>query len=241
MSNKTALITGASRGLGKHIARAMAREEFNTILCARKFDALTELADELNEREPGNSVAQPMDFHDVESVRDISHAIPSQWPPVSVLINNAGVYFRGSLEETDLDEFQRQYEVNCQGPFILMKELVPEMSERGSGFVCNVLATGALRGSPEHSAFNASKSALRAITQSIAKEYQHEGVHVCGVVVDGQIDSPRIRERQPDRDPGTLIDPENIAREIIHLYNQPEDAWTLELDLRPHTEFHRTS
>lgn len=239
MSNRTALVTGASQGLGKHIARVFTRHGFNTILSARRTDPMAELADELNEQEPGNSVAQPLDFHDVESIRDISHAVPSQWPPISVLINNAGVYFRGSLEKTGLDEFQRQLEVNCQGPFILMKELVPEMASRNEGFVCNILATGALRGSANHSAFNASKFGLRAITQSIAKEFQHEGVHVCGLIIDGQIDSPRLRDNQPDREPETLLQPEHIAQEILHLYQQPKDTWTLEQDLRPHMEFIR--
>jgi short-subunit dehydrogenase len=239
-NKKTALVTGASQGLGRHIARQFAMEGFNTILCARRVDPMAELADELNEQEPGNSVAQPLDFHDVDSIRDISHAVPDQWEPISVLVNNAGVYYKGPLEETDVEEFQKQFEVNCQGPFVLMKELVPEMAKRNEGFVCNILATGALRGSAEHSAFNASKFGLRAITQSIAREYQHEGVHVSGLVIDGQIDSPRIRDNQPDRDPESLLDPEHIAEEIIHLYDQPRDAWTLEQDLRPHVEFLRS-
>lgn len=239
MSDRTALITGASRGLGRSISRVLAKNDFNTMLCARRTDPLADLANELNEEEPGNSIAQPIDFHDVESVRDISHAVPDAWSPISVLINNAGVYFQGPLEETTLQEFQRQIEVNCQGPFILMKELVPEMAERGEGFVCNILATGALRGSSNHSAFNASKFGLRALTQSIAKEYQHHGVHVSDVVIDGQIRSQRIQENQPERNESTLLQPESIAQEILHLYNQPRDAWTLELDLRPHMEYLR--
>ncbi|MFB6355289.1 MAG: SDR family oxidoreductase [bacterium] len=235
--DKTALITGASRGLGRSIAREFTRDGFNTLLCARDMDLLQELADELNEQHPGDSIAFPIDFTNSESLQDLSQAVPDQWPPISVLVNNAGVYFRGSLEETSIEEFRHQQEVNCMGPFILMKELVPQMARRGNGFVCNILATGALRGSSHHSAFNASKFGLRALTQSIAKEYQHKGVHVTGVIIDGQIDSKRIRSNQPDRDPETLLKPGSIAREILHLYDQPRDAWTLELDLRPHTEF----
>ena len=241
MNTKTALITGASQGLGKHIARHFTGEGFNTLLCARRLDALSDLANELNEEKPGNCIAQHLNFHDVDTVRDISHSVPSAWAPISVIINNAGVYFQDSLEDTSLEEFQRQIEVNCQGPFILMKELIPEMAERGKGFVCNILATGALRGSAKHSAFNASKFGLRALTQSIAKEYQHRGIHVCGVVIDGQIESERIYENQPDRSEETLLKPESIAEEILHLYHQPRDAWSLEIDLRPHVEFHEHS
>lgn len=238
--NRTALITGASRGLGKTIAQLLTQEGFYTLLAARDMDKLTELSDQLNESHPGDSVALPIDFHQPQTIRDLSHAIPKQWPPISVLINNAGVYYRNSLEETTLEEFQRQMEVNCQGPFILMKELVPEMAERGNGFVCNILATGAIRGSAYHSAFNASKFSLRALTQSLAKEYQHQGVHITGIVIDGQINSPRMKENNPDRNSETLLAPESIAREILHLFNQPRDAWTLETDLRPHTEFNRS-
>jgi len=240
MTNETALITGASQGMGRHIARVLTEEGFNTLLCARRIDPMAQLADELNEQHPGNSIAQPLDFHDVDSVRDISHAVPKQWEPISVLINNAGVYLKSRLEDTSLEDFQEQMEVNCQGPFILMKELVPEMAERGNGFVCNILATGAIRGSAEHSAFNASKFGLRAITQSIAKEFQHEGVHVSGLIIDGQIESPRLRERQPDRNSESMLNPKHIADEILHLYRQPKDAWTLEQDLRPHVEFIRS-
>lgn len=236
---KTALVTGASKGLGRHVARGLTREGFNTLLSARSVDELSDLADELNEKHPGDSVALPLDFHDPQSIEDLSHAIPKQWPPISVLINNAGVYHKASLAETSVDEFERQFEVNCRGPFILMRELLPEMADRGEGFVANILATGAVRGSSNHSAFNASKFGLRALTQSLAKEFQHKGVHVTGVVIDGQIDSRRIRENNPDRDPETLLKPASIAEEILHLYDQPRDAWTLELDLRPHTEFDR--
>lgn len=237
--DKTALITGASGGLGEHLAHVFTAEGFNTLLAARDVGALRELSDELNEAHPGDSVVLPIDFHEPRGIRDVSHAVPGAWPPPSVLINNAGVYFQGSLEETDLETFQQQFQVNCQGPFVLMKELLPEMAERGEGFVCNVLATGAVRGSAHHSAFNVSKFGLRALTQSLAREFQHRGVHVCGVIIDGQIDSPGMRQASPDRDPKTFLDPESIAREILHLYRQPRDAWTLELDLRPHTEFHR--
>lgn len=201
------------------------------------MDRLTSLADEFNEQEPGDSVALPIDFHKPETLHDITHAVPKQWPPVSVLINNAGYYRSTPLEETDLEAFQNHMEVNCQGPFILVKELVPEMAERGEGFVGNILAPGAIEGESEHSAFNASKFALRGLTLSLAEEYQDRGVHLTAITVNGEIDSSEKRTQYPDRDPATFINPESIAEEIIHLYEQPHDAWTRELDLRPRKSY----
>ncbi len=237
MFNKTALITGASRGLGRHIAREFTNHGFNTLLCARDMDKLKELADELNQLDPGDSIALPIDFHKPDSLEDLAEAVPRQWPPISALVNNAGHYDAGPLEETDLKTFRRHMEVNCQGPFILMKKLLPGMAERKEGFVCNILAGGAVKTASEHCAFNASKFALRGLTRSLAREYQHRGVHICGLVVDGEIDSPQKRENQPDRDPETFLDPRSIAAEILHLYQQPRDAWSLEADIRPHTGF----
>ncbi len=201
------------------------------------MDKLNELANEFNKQEPGDSIALPIDFHKPDSLRDISHAVPKQWPPISVLINNAGYYSPAPLEQTELSDFQKHMEVNCQGPFILLRELAPEMAERGEGFVANILATGALEGQSEHSAFNASKFALRGLSLSLTEEFQDRGVHITAITVNGEIDSPKKREQYPARDPATLISPDSIAEEIIHLYEQPRDAWTRELDLHPRKEY----
>ncbi|MGM0381290.1 MAG: SDR family oxidoreductase [bacterium] len=239
MFNKTALITGASRGLGRNIAREFTEHGFNTLLCARNMDKLKDLADELNQLDAGDSIALPIDFHEPESLEDLAEAIPRQWPPISVLVNNAGYYDTGFLEETDLETFQNHMEVNCQGPFILMKKLLPKMADRNEGFVCNILAGGAVEAAAEHCAFNASKFGLRGLTRSLAREYQHQGVHISGLVIDGEIDSPKKRKQQPERSPETFLDPRSIAKEILHLYQQPRDAWSLETDLRPHNFFNR--
>ncbi len=200
------------------------------------MDKLKELADEFNEREPGDSIALPIDFNRPESLRDISRAIPRQWPPISVLINNAGYYRPAPLEDTDLNQFKKHINVNCQGPFILASEIVPRMARRGEGFVANILASGAVEGQSKHCAYNASKFALRGLTLSLASEFQERGVHLVAITISGEIDSPQKRQDKPDRNPNSFINPRSIAREIIHLYEQPHDAWTRELDLHPHIQ-----
>ncbi len=237
MLNKTALISGASRGLGRHIAREFTLHGFNTLLCARDTEVLRELTDELNELDPGDSIALPIDFHKPPTLKDIEEAVPRQWPPISVLINNAGYYNPSPLKDLDLKEFRKHMEVNCEGPFLLMKQLLPAMAERREGFVCNILAGGAVKTAVDHSAFNASKFALRGLTRSLAREFQHRRIHMTGLVIDGEIDSPKKRKQYPERNPETFLDPASIAREILHLYQQPPDAWSLEMDLRPHRAF----
>jgi short-subunit dehydrogenase len=207
------------------------------VLTARREQQLNELTEALDTKHDITVQPYPADLRKPAEVINLTGNINDSLEPIDVLINNAGVYHQESLGATDLETFNKQYEVNCRGPFLLMKELLPGMAERENGFVCNLLATGALRGSAEHAAFNASKFGLRALTESAAKEYQHRGVHVTGLVIDGQIDSERIRESQPERPAETLLQPQSIAAEILHLYHQPKDAWTLETDLRPHREY----
>jgi short-subunit dehydrogenase len=234
---QTALITGASQGLGTHIAQKFAREGSDLILTARSEQRLIELEERLEHNHDATVRTIPANLRETARVNALVDDAIQTLGSIEALINNAGVYHRESFESTDRETFDEQYEINCRAPFLLMKEFLPNMAERGNGFVCNLLATGAVRGSEEHAAFNASKFGLRALTESAAKEYQHRGVHVTGLIIDGQINSERIRESQPDRPTDTLLQPESIAEEILHLYHQPRDAWTLETDLRPHREY----
>jgi NAD(P)-dependent dehydrogenase (short-subunit alcohol dehydrogenase family) len=114
------------------------------------------------------------------------------------------------------------------------------MLPRKRGTVLFTGATASLRGGVGFSAFAGGKSALRALAQSMAREFGPQGLHIAHVVVDGVIDSERVRTTQPERvaalGPQGLLDPDSIARAYLWLHEQTPDAWTFELDLRPSVE-----
>ena len=110
------------------------------------------------------------------------------------------------------------------------------MVDAGRGTVLLTGATAALRGGARFSALAVGKFGLRALAQSMAREFGPQGTHVAHVVIDGQIDTPRVREMSPDREDHTMLSPDAIAETYWQLHSQDRTAWTLELDLRPAVE-----
>lgn len=110
------------------------------------------------------------------------------------------------------------------------------MVEAGRGTVLLTGATAAMRGGARFSALAVGKFGLRALAQSMAREFGPQGVHVAHVVIDGQIGTPRVREMFPGREDHTMLAPDAIAETYWQLYQQHPTAWTLELDLRPSVE-----
>ncbi|HET8563651.1 MAG TPA: short-chain dehydrogenase, partial [Candidatus Binatia bacterium] len=97
-------------------------------------------------------------------------------------------------------------------------------------------ATAALRGRAGFAPLAIAKSSLRVLGQALAREFHPKGIHVVHVIVDGQIDTPKLRSRDPHRATETLISPDAIAGAVLNLLKQPRDAWTHEIDIRPHLE-----
>ena len=110
------------------------------------------------------------------------------------------------------------------------------MVEAGRGTILFTGATASLRGSALFSALAVGKFGLQALAQSMAREFGPQGIHVAHVIVDGQINTPRMREGCPDREERTMALPDAIAETYWQLHSQDRTAWTLELDLRPAVE-----
>src|SRR5215213_9033055 len=110
------------------------------------------------------------------------------------------------------------------------------MLENGQGTIIFTGATASLRGSARFSCLAVGKFGLRALAQCMARELGPQGIHVAHVVIDGQIDTPRVREMSPEREEHTMLSPAAIAESYWQLHVQDPTAWTLELDLRPAVE-----
>lgn len=122
------------------------------------------------------------------------------------------------------------------GAVHLARAIIPEMLKAGHGFISLTGATAALRGRPSFAPLAIAKSGLRMLGQSLAREFHPQGIHVVHVIVDGQIDTPKLRTREPNRSADTLIPPDAIAEAVMNCMKQPRNAWTQELDIRPALE-----
>jgi NAD(P)-dependent dehydrogenase (short-subunit alcohol dehydrogenase family) len=122
------------------------------------------------------------------------------------------------------------------GAFYAAREVLPAMVEAGRGTILLTGASAALRGKARFSALAVGKFGLRALAQSMAREFGPQGIHVSHVIIDGQINTPSIREMMPDREEHTMLSPDAIAETYWQLHSQDRTAWTLESDLRPSVE-----
>jgi NAD(P)-dependent dehydrogenase (short-subunit alcohol dehydrogenase family) len=128
------------------------------------------------------------------------------------------------------------YGVESGGAFYAAQQVLPAMVEAGRGTILLTGATASLRGSARFSALAVGKFGLRVLAQSMAREFGPQGIHVAHVIIDGQINTPRMRERSPDREEHTMLSTGAIAETYWQLHVQDPTAWTLELDLRPSVE-----
>jgi NAD(P)-dependent dehydrogenase (short-subunit alcohol dehydrogenase family) len=153
-----------------------------------------------------------------------------------VFVYNAGAFQMGGILEVPPEMFDECFRANCAGAFYAAQQILPAMVEAGRGTILLTGATASLRGSARFSALAVGKFGLRALGQSMAREFGPQGIHVAHVVIDGQINTPRVRERSPEREEHTMLSPEAIAETYWRLHIQDRTAWTLELDLRPAVE-----
>jgi NAD(P)-dependent dehydrogenase (short-subunit alcohol dehydrogenase family) len=188
------------------------------------------------EKEGGVARSYPCDTTDAASVKQAFAKVRDELGAPSVLVYNAGAFQMASIVDLSVEDFERCWRANCLGGFLTAREVLPAMVERGKGTVLFTGATASLRGGARFAALAVGKFGLRALAQSIARELGPKGIHVAHVVIDGQIDSERMRGMFPGREAATMLAPEAIAETYWHLHVQPPTAWAHEIDLRPSAE-----
>ena len=228
--SQTAVIAGVGPGLGESLARKFIDEGCQVGLFARSTGYLDELSTELGEQ----AVAVPTDITDEERVEEAFETVREAFGPVDILVNHAsGAAWKG-VRDISPDEFEQAWRVSAQGALVCSQQAVVDMDDGGT--IIFTGATSAVRGRDGAVGFSAAKFAVRGMAESMARELGPEGIHVAHVVIDGQISTPTMGRQQPNRDEGSLLDPDEIAESYWHLVEQDKTSWTLELDLRPHVE-----
>lgn len=235
MIMETAVIAGVGPGLGASLARRFAREGFAVALLSRHAGSSEPVAHEI--RSNGvPALVLPTDVGDPQAVTSAVATIRSHFGPITVLAYNASGHGRGLFLELEATIFRQSFEVGVMGAVHLTQALIPGMLEAGHGFISFTGATAALRGRAGFAPLSVAKAGLRMLAQSIAREFHPKGIHVVHVIVDGQIDTPKLRAREPDRGTETMISSDAIASCIIHTFRQPPNAWSHEIDIRPNVE-----
>ena len=235
MSEGVAAVLGVGPGLGAAISRRFAREGFAVALLARSEESTTPVREEI-EGSGGGALAVQADATDASSVASAFDRVRDALGDPEVLVYNAGAFRMGGILDVSPEDFDACLKANCAGAFYAAQQVLPAMLQHGRGTVILTGATASLRGSAKFSALATGKFALRALAQSMAREFGPQGIHVAHAIIDGQIDTPRVRSMSPDREASTMLSPDAIAEAYWQLHRQDPTAWTLELDLRPAVE-----
>jgi NAD(P)-dependent dehydrogenase (short-subunit alcohol dehydrogenase family) len=233
--SKAAYVLGVGPGLGAAVARKFAREGYAVALMARKRGSLEPVVKDVVALGVGHAAIE-VDATKAASVSDGFEKAKAHVGEPHVVVYNAGAFKMGGILDVTPEEFEECWRANCAGAFFAAQAALPSMLARGNGTLLFTSATAAMRGSAKFSCLAVGKFGLRALAQSIAREHGASGVHVAHVIIDGQIDTPRVRGMMPNRAPDSMLSPEAIADTYWHLHQQPVTAWTLELDLRPAIE-----
>ena len=235
MSDRVAAVLGVGPGLGAAIARRFAGEGFGVALMARNEESVAPVGEEI---EGGGGTALPVstDATNPDSVAAAFERVRGELGDPEVFVYNAGAFQMGGILDLSPQQFDDCFRANCAGAFYAAQQVLPAMVEAGRGTILLTGASAALRGKARFSALAVGKFGLRALAQSMAREFGPQGIHVSHVIIDGQINTPSIREMVPDREEHTLLSPDAIAETYWQLHSQDRTAWTLESDLRPSVE-----
>jgi len=209
ISAKTALITGASTGIGSVFARRLAAAGARLILVARSLDKLDALAGEL--REHGTEVTVlAMDLSLPDSAKDLHLATDSLGLKVDILINNAGFGTHGRVLHAEADRYVEQIQLNCSTLVGTSTRYLPGMVERGSGAIINIASTAAFQPIPRMAVYGATKAFVLSFTQALWAETQGTGVKVLAVC-PGATDTPFFDIAGEAAAAGSMRTPEQVV------------------------------
>ena len=237
------LPVGVRWGVGGAIAQKFAQEGFLTVLTTRNAANANALQAAIGEQ-GGESIIVELDLADRDSISNAFAQIREQAGDPDVLVYNAG-YLEGRdlppekelLEHIPFEMFETAQHISSSGPFLVAKEVLPAMRERGEGSFLISNNSSSLRGKKRYTGQSLyyPRVLMRTLAQALTEEYSEYGVHVANVVIDGTIDSPGTRAMpRSQQNPELLINPVKIADAFYYLHTQDKSCWTHELQLTPY-------
>jgi NAD(P)-dependent dehydrogenase (short-subunit alcohol dehydrogenase family) len=251
MTNKVCLVIGAGDATGGAVAKRFAREGFAVCATRRTVEKIEPLIASIRS-DGGVAYGFGSDARDEDQVVSLIADIEDNIGPIEVLVFNVGANSPCSILNETTRRYTKMWEMACLAGFLNAREVAKRMVTRladtptqqtGTPHKGSIIFTGAtasLRGSANFAGFSGGKMALRALAQSMARELGPMGIHVAHTIIDGAIDTEFIRTLFPDRyelkDQDGILNPDHIADAYWMLHQQPRDAWTHELDLRPYME-----
>lgn len=210
----TALVTGASKGIGRVIAEQLAADGYDLALVGRDTASLEEVKEAVSENHDIKAISIEADLSDISSCSRIVEETVKAFGGLDLLVNCAGLSHKGSFTTVTPEEWDRIFAVNARAPFFISQAALPYLKRSEKPIVINVASVVGFKGYADQSVYSSSKHALTGFTKVFAKEVQPFGIRV-HLISPGGVATEMVKKMRPDINADELIQPEEIA-EIVH-------------------------
>ncbi|PSR19551.1 short-chain dehydrogenase [filamentous cyanobacterium CCP3] len=230
---RRALVTGASRGIGRAIAHALARSGYDVALISRSLDSLQPVQEELAACGVV-AKAYAVDLAHTEGLQGRIAEVLADFGSLSVVVNNAGMGYTGAIATTPLADWQRVIDLNLTSVFQCIQAVLPTLRAGGGGTIVNISSVAAKSAFPDWGAYSVSKAALVALSRVLAVEERSHGIRVV-TVSPGAVNTPiwDTDTVQADFDRSSMLSPEVVAQTVLHTILLPSQAVIEDLTLMP--------
>lgn len=232
VTTQTALITGATQGIGRATAFAFGRAGYRVGICSRTEARVRQVVEEL--RKGGIEAAgAAADVGQPEQAARAAEQVIGQLGEIDVLVNNAGVLIAKPFEELSLDDWDTIMNTNVRSLYLMTRAVLPAMRRRQEGSIVNVASLAGRNGFAGGTAYAASKHAVLGFSRSLMLETRKDNIRVIAIC-PGSVATSMLQE-QPmlKSEPQRILQPDDVAATIVHAVGLPDRAMVSELDIRP--------
>ena len=230
LKNKVALVTGASKGIGRAVALDLGAAGANVVLTARSADLLTEDAAEIKAA-GGDALAIPADLADEKAIAAMIDQATRHYGRLDIVVNNAGIVYAGPLADTPTADWDQLMSINVRAPFIICRQTLPWLKQAQPGYIVNISSVVGIKGYANQTLYSATKHALRGMSIALAEELRDDNVRV-HVICPGGVATDLVRQVRPDIDEADLMQPDEIAELVLYLVTHKGNAVMDEVRLR---------
>lgn len=227
--NKTIVITGATKGIGRAIAEKFARAGWRVAICARNKAELETFADSLKVNATG-VIALPADMQKKEDVLAFANLINSTWGAADIIVNNAGVFIPGQVINEEEGTLEKLIETNLYSAYHLTRSLLPNMINKKTGHIFNLCSVASIQAYPNGGSYSISKFALLGLSKALREELKEHHIRVTALVVGATLTNSWAGTDLPE---SRFMKPEDVAQSVWDVYHLSEHTVVEEILLRP--------
>ena len=231
LTKKAAIVTGGTKGIGRGIAAALIREGVSVCISARHQDEVDKAVHELNGSKDGRAIGLVCDVRNYDQVKALIDHTVKELGGLDILVNNAGVGIFETVEQTSPEDFRAVLETNLSGVFYCCHEAIPQMKQRGGGYIINISSLAGANPHPRMAAYNASKFGLNGFSEALMQEVRHDNIKV-SYIMPGSVNT-EFGGDSPSDEKSWQLTPADIARVVIDLLHQDDRALPSRVEIRP--------